>query len=438
MTDAHSLERRVIAKLYRRVIPLLMICYAVAYLDRVNIGFAALTMNQDLGFTATVFGAGAGIFFFGYVLFEVPSNLLLASFGARRCIARIMIGWGLVAAGTAFVAGPTSFYIVRFVLGAAEAGFFPGVLFYLTLWFPNAYRGRIMGLFMTSIPLSVIFGAPISGLLLGLDGLAGLHGWQWLFIIEGLPAVVLGVVVVFFLVDEPVAARWLNETERSWLTNQLLSERAATEAVGQMSVGRVLVNPRVLILALVYFGLITCTVGISFWLPQIVKGMGLGNAATGFVTAIPSIAGMIGMLTIGRRSDRTGERRYHCAFGLAFGAAGLVASTMVSDPVSRIAAFSVAAYGLQGGQPVFWAIPSALLAGPAAAAGLALINSIGSLAGFSGPFLIGRIRDVTGSFSLGMMTLALFASMSAVIVVFMGAGTRAARPSYATQSHRES
>jgi len=284
----------------------------------------------------------------------------------------------------------------------------------------------------------VIFGAPISGLLLGLDGLAGLHGWQWLFIIEGLPAVVLGVVVVFFLVDEPVAARWLNETERSWLTNQLLSERAATEAVGQMSVGRVLVNPRVLILALVYFGLITCTVGISFWLPQIIKGMGLGNAATGFVTAIPSIAGMIGMLTIGRRSDRTGERRYHCAFGLALGAAGLVASTMVSDPVSRIAAFSVAAYGLQGGQPVFWAIPSALLAGPAAAAGLALINSIGSLAGFSGPFLIGRIRDVTGSFSLGMMTLALFASMSAVIVVFMGAGTRAARPSYATQSHRES
>lgn len=424
-TDVDPLEGRVVGKLHRRLIPFLMLCYCAAYIDRVNVGFAALTMNHDLGFTSTIFGVGAGIFFFGYFLFEIPSNLALARFGARRCIARIMIGWGIVAAGTAFVTGPNSFYAVRFVLGAAEAGFFPGLLFYLTLWFPSAYRGRIIGWFMTSIPISVMIGAPVSGLLLKLDGALGLHGWQWLYLIEGLPAIILGAIVPFVLVDAPGEARWLDQAERDWLTSRLQGEKRSVESVRRFSIGAALTSPRVLLLSLVYFGLITCTVGISFWLPQIVKGMGLSNVATGFVTAVPSVAGMVGMLTIGRRSDRVGERRFHCAFGFAVGAVGLVASTLVTDPVWRIAAFSLAAYGLQGGQPVFWAIPASLLTGPAAAAGLAFINSLGGLAGFSGPTLIGMIKDATGSYSMGMVMLAGFALMSAAVVV-SAAGRRPA------------
>lgn len=421
--DEGALEAASVRKLTRRIIPFLMLCYCVAYIDRVNVGFSALTMNHDLGFSSTVFGVGAGIFFWGYFLFEVPSNLAIARFGARVCIARIMILWGIVAAGTAFVTGPTWFYTVRFVLGAAEAGFFPGLIFYLTLWFPSAYRGRIISSFMTAIPISVMVGAPASGLLLGLDGLAGLHGWQWLYIIEGIPAAALGVAVLFILDDRPEQAKWLVGADRDWLIARLAAEKRQTEAGKRFSVATALVDPRVLLLALVYFGLVTCTVGISFWLPQIVKGMGLSNVATGFVTAIPSLAAMVGMLVIGRRSDRVGERHFHCAFGFAVGAAGLVATTLVQDPAWRVAAFSLAAFGLQGGQPIFWTIPAAMFTGPAAAAAFALINSIGGLAGFVGPTLIGAIKDHTGSYGAGMIVLASFAFLSAALVV--GAGRRA-------------
>jgi MFS family permease len=407
---------------FRRLIPFLMFCYFIAYVDRVNVGFAAITMNHDLGFSSAVFGTGAGIFFLAYFLFEVPSNLAIARFGATRWIMRIMISWGIVAAAMALVSGVTSFYAMRFALGVAEAGFFPGILFYLTLWFPRAYRGRIIGWFMTAIPISTIVGAPISGLMLGLEGVLGLHGWQWLFILQGAPAIVLALLVPWTMVDAPDRAQWLNPAERSWLVSQLGQERREREAVERLSVLRALIDPRVLALSLVYFGAISCTFGVGFFLPQIIKGFGISNAQTGFVTAIPYIAGMLGMLALGRRSDRVGERRFHCAFGLVLGAAGLIASTMVDAPPLKIVAFSIAAFGFLGSQPVFWAIPSALLTGPASAAGLALINSLGGLAGFFGPFVVGAIKDATGSYTWGMVTVACCALVAAVVVIVLGDG----------------
>jgi MFS transporter, ACS family, tartrate transporter len=420
MSETTATEARVMRAIFRRLVPFLMLCYFVAYVDRVNVGFAALTMNHDLGFSSTVFGTGAGIFFLGYFLFEVPSNLAVAKFGATRWIMRIMLSWGVVAAAMALVQGVSSFYIMRFVLGAAEAGFFPGILFYLTLWFPSAYRGRVIGWFMAAIPISTIIGAPVSGLVLGLDGVLGLHGWQWLYILEGIPAILLAFLVPYVLIDSPERAKWLSSTERRWLIDRLGQERWAREAVEQFSVAKALRDPRVLLLCVVYFGAIACTFGLGFWLPQIIKGMGLSNTQTGFVTAVPYVVGMLGMLTIGRRSDRVGERRFHCAFGLAVGAAGLIASTLVGDPVVRMVAFSVAAFGFLGSQPVFWAIPSSLLTGTAAAGGLALINAVGGLAGFFGPFAVGAIKDATGSYSWGMIAIACCALVAAVIVVALG------------------
>ncbi len=413
-------EARVTRAVFRRLVPFLMLCYFIAYVDRVNVGFAALTMNRDLGFSPTVFGTGAGIFFLGYFLFEVPSNLAVAHFGAARWIMRIMLSWGVVAAAMALVSGISSFYILRFALGAAEAGFFPGIIFYLTLWFPRAYRGRIIGWFMAAIPISTIIGAPVSGLILGMDGLLGLHGWQWLYIIEGVPAVILAFLVTRVLTDTPARSTWLDDHDRSWLIDRLAAERRQREAVEHFSVARALTDLRVWALCLVYFGAIACTFGLGFWLPQIIKGMGLSNTQTGFVTALPYIVGMAGMLLLGRRSDRVGERRWHCAFGLVLGAAGLIASTLVGDPVMRMVAFSVAAFGFLGSQPVFWAIPSSLLTGAAAAGGLALINAVGGLAGFFGPFVVGAIKDATGSYDWGMIAIAGCALVAAVIVVALG------------------
>ena len=422
-----TIEQQVAQKTFRRIVPFLMLCYFVAYVDRVNVGFAALTMNHDLGLSPTVFGVGAGIFFLGYFIFEVPSNLAVAKFGATRWIMRIMLSWGVVAAAMAFVTGANSFYAVRFILGVAEAGFFPGILFYVTLWFPNAYRGRIIGWFMAAIPISTIIGAPISGLLLGLDGMAGLHGWQWLYIIEGVPAVLLAFFVRIALSDTPQQATWLNAEQKAWLATRLTQERQEREAAGKVSVLRALVDYRVLLLCLVYFGAIACTFGLGFWLPTIIKGFGLTNTQTGFATAAPYIVGMAGMLTIGRRSDRVGERRFHCAFGLMLGAIGLVASTMFDDPILKMISFAVAAFGFLGSQPVFWTIPASLLTGPAAAGALALINAVGGLAGFFGPSAVGAIKDATGSYAWGMVTIAGCAVVAAIIVVALGDGDAKAR-----------
>jgi len=430
-----DLEAIILRKLSRRLIPFLMICYCAAYVDRVNVGFAGLMMNKDLGFTATVFGTGAGLFFVGYVLFEVPSNLGLYRFGARKSLARIMLCWGCLATCSAFVSGIHTFYAVRFLLGVAEAGFFPGVLFYLTLWFPKAYRGRIVSMFMTSIPISVVIGAPLSGGILRLEGWLGLHGWQWLFLIEGLPSVVLGCCVLIFLSDKPADARWLSAREKLWLEQRLSEDQLAPETHRKSSWFAALASKSTIGFALAYFGLITCTVGISFWLPQIVKSMGIDNFRTSLITAIPSVAALIGMILIGRSSDRRGERKWHCTAGFILGALGLAATTLSGSPVWQILAFSVAAFGLQGSQPIFWTLPSAILTGPAAAASFALINAIGSLAGFWGPWIIGVMKDRSGSFGSGMLVLSTFGFIAAVLV-FITASSATSRAANRVESTR--
>jgi MFS transporter, ACS family, tartrate transporter len=423
------LEARTIRKVSARLIPFLMICYFVAYLDRVNVGFAALTMNKSLGLTATMFGFGSGIFFVTYFLFEVPSNLALDRFGARKWIARIMFSWGILSALMAFIpniaqatglGNEATFYILRALLGFAEAGFFPGIIFYLTLWYPSVYRGRVVGAFMAAIPLSSAIGSPISGMILGMHGIAGLEGWQWLFIIEAAPAVVLAFVTYFYLTDLPADAQWLEADERAWLRDRLDAERRQREAAQTLSVWEVLRNPRVWALALVYFGLVACNYGVGFWLPQIIKAFGLSNFATGWVTAIPYAIGAIFMVWYGYHSDATGERKGHTAIGLLIAAAGIAASTLTGNPTLTIIAFTIGACGVFGTLPVFWTLPTAVLSGTAAAAGIAAINSIGNLAGFAGPYAMGWIKDQTGSFTGGLLLIAALAIIAMAIVLALG------------------
>jgi MFS transporter, ACS family, tartrate transporter len=423
------LEARTIRKVSARLIPFLMICYFVAYLDRVNVGFAALTMNKSLGLTATMFGFGSGIFFVTYFLFEVPSNLALDRFGARKWIARIMFSWGILSALMAFIpniaqatglGNEATFYILRALLGFAEAGFFPGIIFYLTLWYPSVYRGRIVGAFMAAIPLSSAIGSPISGMILGMNGIAGLEGWQWLFIIEAAPAVVLAFVTYFYLTDLPADAHWLEADERAWLRDRLDAERRQREAAQTLSVWEVICNPRVWALALVYFGLVACNYGVGFWLPQIIKAFGLSNFATGWVTAIPYAIGAVFMVWYGYHSDATGERKGHTAIGLLIAAAGIAASTLTGNPTLTIIAFTIGACGVFGTLPVFWTLPTAVLSGTAAAAGIAAINSIGNLAGFAGPYAMGWIKDQTGSFTGGLLLIAALAIIAMAIVLALG------------------
>jgi D-galactonate transporter len=411
----NTLEINTLAKVTKRLVPFLIVCYFVAYLDRVNVGFAALTMNQDLGLSQTAFGFGAGIFFLAYFLFEVPSNLLLERFGARKWIARIMLSWGLLSGLMAFVpniaaatgmGSENTFYLIRVLLGVAEAGFFPGIIFYLTLWFPAEYRARIVGYFMAAIPLSTVIGAPISGLLLTLHGAGGLAGWQWLFIMEAVPAVILSGFVFFYLTDKPADAAWLAADERRWLNERLTLERKQREAVQEFTVGQALVNPHVIGLSLVYFGAVATNYGLGFFLPQIVKAFGLTTFMTTVVSAAPYAVGTIAMVWWGRRSDRFAERRWHTAIPLFIAAAGIAASTVLDDPTLKMIAFCVAGFGIFACLPVFWTLPTAFLSGAAAAAGIAVINSIGNLAGFAGPFAMGWIKDHTGSYAGGLLLLA--------------------------------
>jgi len=424
-----DIESRTVGKVSARLIPYLIVCYFVAYLDRVNVGFAALTMNKALGLTATMFGFGAGIFFVTYFLFEVPSNLFLDKFGARKWIARIMVSWGLLSGLMAFVpnmaqaggfANETVFYTVRALLGFAEAGFFPGIIFYLTLWFPSAYRGRIIGSFMAAIPLSSAIGAPISGMILGMDGVGGLQGWQWLFIIEAAPAIVLGVVTFFYLTDRPADAHWLSPEERGWLGNRLDAERRQRQAVHDLSVWQAMGNPRVWALALVYFGVVSCNYGVGFWLPQIIKAFGLSNAMTGWVTAIPYAIGAAFMVWYGHRSDVKGERKMHLAFAFVLAAAGIAGSTLTTNPSLTVIAFTIGSCGVFAALPLFWTLPTAVLSGTAAAAGIAVINSIGNLSGFIGPYAMGWIKDATGSFTGGLLLIAAFAIAAMGIALAVG------------------
>jgi D-galactonate transporter len=415
-----QLEERTIRKVSARLVPFLILCYFVAYLDRVNVSFAALTMNKDLGLSASAFGFGAGVFFLAYFLFEVPSNLFLERVGARKWIARIMFSWGLLSGAMAFIGGETSFYVVRVLLGIAEAGFFPGIIFFLTLWFPAVYRARIIGYFMAAIPLSTVIGAPVSGLLLGLDGVMGLKGWQWLFILEAAPALILSVVVFFYLTDRPADATWLDSDERAWLENRMALERKQREAARSYGVWEALRDPKVLALSVVYFGAVALNYGLSFFLPQIVKAFGVSNVQAGVISALPYVVGLVSIVVWGRRSDRKLERRFHAAFPLGVAATGIAASTALDDPTLKMVALSIAGFGIFANLPVFWTMPTAFLSGPAAAGGIALINSIGNLAGFAGPFAMGRVKDLTGSYAGGLLSLSAVGYLSMIIVLALG------------------
>jgi MFS transporter, ACS family, tartrate transporter len=423
-------DRMIAKKVAWRLVPLLMGCYFVAFLDRVNVGFAALTMNKDLGFDSAIFGFGAGIFFIGYFIFEVPSNLFLESIGARIWIARIMFTWGLLSAAMAFVWNDASFYVCRFLLGTAEAGFFPGVVLYLTYWFPAEHRAKMVGIFMVAVPVSGVIGSPLSGWLLGFEGALGLHGWQWLFVLEALPSIILSVVVWFYLTDRPSEANWLTASERKWLETTLERERSHREAARKYRLGEALMNGRVLLLGVLYLGLVTSLYGVTFWLPQIVKGFGgLSNLEVGFITAVPTLAAAIAMVVWTRHSDKARERPWHVALPAFAGCLGLTVSAYVSNPTLSIIALSVAFVGIYAAIPTSWTLPTAFLTGTAAAGGIALINSIGNLGGFAGPYFMGWIKAATGGYALGLLILGVGLAISGLIALAMRHTVAYERPS---------
>jgi MFS transporter, ACS family, tartrate transporter len=415
-----DIESVTMSKVTWRLVPFLMLCYFIAYLDRVNIGFAGATMRADLNLSATAFGGAAGIFFLAYFFFEVPSNLALNAFGARRWIARIMFTWGIISGAQAFVSGELSFNIIRLLLGVAEAGFFPGIIFFLTLWFPTAYRARIVGWFMFAIPISTVIGAPISGLILGLEGVAGLHGWQWMFLIEGFPALIMTFAVLYYLTDRPADANWLQPQEREWLQGRLDRERAERQRILDLSWFRSMMDWRVVALGLVYMGCNIPQYGLSFFLPQIVKAFGVSNVIAGFITAVPYLVGAIGMIFWGMHSDRTGERKWHAVVAFLFIIAGLGLASMVDDPTIKMLFLCIAGFGFFAVLPIFWTLPTAFLSGAGAAAGIAAVNSIGNLGGYFGPQAFGLLRDHTGSDVAGLIFLAGCGFIGMLIVLLLG------------------
>ncbi|BEP59492.1 MFS transporter [Variovorax sp. V213] len=403
-----ALEKRAYAKVFWRLVPFLMLCYVVAYLDRVNVGFAKLQMGQDLGFSETVFGLGAGIFFLGYFLFEVPSNLLLNRVGARIWIARIMITWGVLSACFVFVETSTSFYILRFLLGVAEAGFYPGVILYLTHWYPAHRRARIIAVFMSAIPVAGIFGNPLSGWIMdSFHGISSMQGWQWMFIIEAIPAVLVGVMVLLYLDNGIQHARWLDPDEKRLLQREVERDQAHG-AKGPHSVAAVFRDARVWWMALIYFAFVMGQYALTFWLPTLVKATGVkGNLHIGLLSAIPFICAIVAMNLFGRSADRRQERRWHLIVPALMGAIGFtVAASYTQNTIVSLAFLSLAAAGVLTCAPLFWSLPTAFLSGTAAAAGIAAINSVGNLAGFASPYLIGYLKDLTGSTQIGMYVLA--------------------------------
>lgn len=411
-------EQRTIRKITRRLMPFLILLFIIAFLDRANVGYAALEMNKELGFDPQVIGFGAGIFFIGYFLLEIPGSLLVEKWSARKWLARIIISWGILATLTGFIQTSTHFYIARFLLGLGEAGFFPGVIVYLSHWFRYRDRAKAVAMFMTAIPISYIFGAPVSGLILGVNWL-GLAGWRWVFILEGLPAVLLGVVTLFYLTDRPRQAKWLTSEESEWIENELEKEKQARKAVRHYRIGEALRNRNVVLLALAYFCGVTSAYGINIWLPSILKEQfKYGNFETSLLSAIPYCAGLGAMLLVGRSSDRRNERRWHAALCL-FGVSGglFLATLMHGNIYLTIAAFSLAAAGLYSYMPAFWALPAAFLSEAAAAACIGMINSIGNLGGFAGPYIVGYINKKTGSFYGGIVYLACSALAAALLVL---------------------
>ena len=403
-----------------RIVPFLMACYFISFVDRVNLGFAALQMVKDLHLSPTVFGFGGGIFFLSYFLFEVPSNLALEKFGARRWIARIMITWGVLAGGMALVQGPQSLYLMRFLLGAAEAGFFPGVILYLTYWFPAEYRARIIGLFMVAIPVSSFLGSPISAALLETDGWLGLRGWQWMFILEAVPAVLMGFACLVLLSDRPSDARWLGAEERNWLLGRLSAETTRKRPVGPMSLWQVLWNKHVLVLSVVLAGSTAVSSGLQLWQPQIIKSYGLTNMQTGLLNSIPFALASIIMIWWGRRSDRTGERIWHAAVPLVVTALSLASALFFDSLTAIIVILCLAVIGIYAGKGPVWAVSTEWLSAGAAAAGLAQINAISNLAGFGTTYVMGFIKDATGKFSLALLPLVVLSAAAAVAILWIG------------------
>lgn len=426
MTDIGS---RTLGKVSRHFIPLLIWCYFLSYLDRVNTGFAALTMNKDIGLSSTAFGFGASIFFIGYFLFEVPSNLIMDKAGARIWIARIMITWGVLSMCHAFVWNDMSFYGLRFVFGVAEAGFFPGMILFLTYWYPAEMRARIVGWFMVAVPISSLIGAPVSSWILATvgEGLWGLKGWQWMFIIEGLPTLLTGFFVLAYLTNSPEQATWLEPEERAWLAQRLAAERANKEAVRHFTLKEALIHPRVLALALVYFGVVIGLYSLGLWLPQIVKNFGASIMQAGILTAIPGLIGAIAMILWTRHSDKTGERKWHMIVPAVIGGIALAVSAGVASPTVSYIALAVAGACIYAALPSFWPLPTALLSGTAAAGGIALVNALGNLGGFVGPWLVGWLKDVAGSFNGGLYGLAGFMLLSGLIVLIIGHDARLER-----------
>jgi ACS family tartrate transporter-like MFS transporter len=411
-----TLERSTMRKVYLRLLPFAMLAYVLAYIDRINVSFAALTMRDDIGMSATTFGFAVGLFYWGYFIFEVPSNVILEKVGARIWIARIMITWGILAAATAYVTGPTSFGIVRFLLGVAEAGFFPGLILYFTYWFPSWHHARIVSGFLVGLPFAVAVGAPVSTGLLGLDGLFGLKGWQVMYVAEAVPTIIIGVLCYFVLTDKPEQAKFLTEAERNWLVNTIATERRAAEAGGTMTLWQSLYNPKVLLLSLNYLGIVTASLGMLIFIPQMIKSLGsFSNMTVGWLTMIPYICGGISMVVWGRISDRMNERRWNLFIACVLSTIGLVLAGLTMGTWWALVGMSIAAMGFYGSKGPFFAMPPMFLSGTALAAGIAWINSIGNLGGFFGPWYVGVMKDLTGNYAGGLYGLALLGLIAAIV-----------------------
>lgn len=416
--SAHAAESTVYRKVTWRLLPFLMLCYVVAYLDRVNVGFAKLQMLTDLKFSETVYGFGAGVFFLGYFLFEVPSNVILHRVGARIWIARIMITWAIISGAFMFVSSPTTFYIMRFLLGMAEAGFFPGIILYLTYWYPAARRARMVAIFMAAIPVSGVIGGPLSGWVMeSFAGRNGWTGWQWMFLIEAIPAVVMGIAVLLYLDNGIRAAKWLNEDEKRLLEQRIVED--GKDKVDHASLGAIFADRRLWLMALIYFCCVMGQYGLTFWMPTLVKSAGISGVFNiGMFTAIPYSVAVVAMIFFGRSADKYRERRWHLVVPMLLGAVGLVGSALAGGSTGIAVAFlALAAAGVLTSSPLFWSLPTAFLSGTSAAAGIAAINSVGNLAGFASPYLIGWLKDLTHNTNLGMYVLAAVLVAGAVVVL---------------------
>jgi MFS transporter, ACS family, tartrate transporter len=414
-----SLENRTMRRITWRIVPFVMLLYFISYIDRVNIGFASLTMNKDIGLTASMMGLGAGIFFWGYFFFEVPSNIILLKVGARLWIGRVMVTWGIISAGMAFVEGPISFYLLRFLLGASEAGLFPGIILYLSYWFPARYRAGVVALFMAAAPISIALGSPIAASLLELNVMMGLQGWQWLFILESIPAVILGFVVFFYMTDKPEKAAWLKDDERNWLVAEMNKESASKNTGSPHNFIRILLDPRVLALSLVYFGTSAGLYTLAIWAPQIIKSLGVSSMTVGLLNAIPPTVSVVAMVLWSRHSDRTSERTWHVIIACLVASGGLVLAGNAEGVVGLVAALTIVNIGISCAKPPFWSMPTMFLSGTAVATGIAIINSIGNLGGFAGPVAIGWIKESTGSYMGGLYFVAGLLVVSALLTLWL-------------------